>query len=315
MVLIGSTAIVAQSERLTAHPQDEPHQGGQVNPFGCLSHFSEARIQLFFEPQYLPGPGAVLVGMEVRPVSSGVVTYPSLALTVSPFALGMQASAVFASNLPHPTSVLQLSNHSIPWNSAAWERLQFSQPYVHDGVSVLVIDIQKVAVPCSSSGGSTAGYRPDLPTMLTAFGPAGSGMHQASVAMWAVPPIDVRLVWSNAPTLRLSSPVPAALHHGFAIGSTLDNVVAAAPGSLVGLIGDLQWSPPVTLPFASGRLWVQGVGLAVEVTNANGEAQRTFPIPALPAFIGQQLTYQALVLDPSSGQLLFTNAADCYVAP
>ena len=93
----------------------------------------------------------------------------------------------------------------------------------------------------------------------------------------------------------------------------LQTIAAADPGSLVGLIGGLQWTPPVTLPFASGQLWVQGIALAVDVTDSAGEARRTFQIPALSAFVGQQLTHQALVFEPSGSQLQFSNAVDCYL--
>jgi hypothetical protein len=97
------------------------------------------------------------------------------------------------------------------------------------------------------------------------------------------------------------------------VGSTLDHVVTAPPGSLCALAGDLQWSQPVSLPFAIGAWRAQGVVLGLDVVAANGEAVRTYPVPGSATFVGQQLVYQALVLDAVAGTFQFTNGSDCFL--
>lgn len=304
----------AQSEPLTAHPQDQPHTySGQLNPFSDDSIRCEARSQLQIHAEHLPGPGAVLVAIEFYGLGGGTVVYESLTFTVSPLPAGAPRSTMFAANLPQPTTVLALTNHTVAWTGTSWERFATTTPYVHDGVSQLVIDIQKDAVPGFGNGGATGLYRPDLETLLTVWGVAGSGAHQSAAATFQVIPIDVRLVWSGVPTARLSSTIPGPNHHGFGVGTSFDHIVNATPNSLSLLIADLQFQAPVVLPIASGQLWVQAVTLGVDIVPASGEVVRNFTLPTNPVFVGQQLVYQALVLDAVSNTFALTNASDLFV--
>jgi hypothetical protein len=313
-VLVLAAAATAQTDRLTGHPQDLPHVNtGQAAPLSDWSNGCEARSQLLFRARHLPGPGAVLVGIEFFAMSPGAVQYESLAITVSPVSPTAVRWMDFQLNLPQPTTIVQFANQPINWNGAAWDRLPVIAPYAHDGVSDLTIDIQKDAVSSFGNGACTSLFRPDLETMLIRFGVAGSGQALATTANLSVIPIDVRLVWDGAPVSRLRSTVPGANHHGFAVGTSLDHIVNATPSSLAALAGDLQWSNPVTLPFASGQWWAQGVVLGLDVVAANGEVVRTYPIPLATQFIGQQIVYQALVLDAVSGALQFTNGSDCFL--
>jgi hypothetical protein len=308
-------ALPAQTFRLTAHPQDLPHTNtGQAVPLSDDAMLCESRSQLLLRAEHLPGPGAILRGIEFMALISGPVHYESLVITVSPVPTTAPRSASFAANLPQPTQVVQLANHSMYWNGTNWQRFVSTAGYVHDGVSSLTIDIQKNASAGNNNGASTGLYRPDLETMFMHAGGENSGLHQAVTASWQVIPIDVRLVWSDAPVSRLRSPIPGANHHGFAIGSWLQHVVAATPNSLAVLLGDLQWSSPVLVPWAAGPWRVQGVTLGVDVVGVAGEVTRTYPIPLLPAFVGQRITYQAVVLDAVTGILQFTNGSDCILA-
>lgn len=310
-----AVALPAQADHLTAHPQDLPHVGtGQLNPFGDFFISCEARSQLLLRAEHLPGPGAVLLGIEAYALSAGPVFYESLAITVSAVPPTTPRSLAFAVNLPQPVPIVQLVNHTQNWTATGWERFAATQFYVHDGVSNLTIDIQKDAAPAFGSGGCTGLFRPDLETMLVTFGSAGTGGNLATIANLQVIPIDVRLVWGSAPTSFLRSPIPASNHHGFALGSTLDHVVMATPLSIEVLVADLQFSPPITLPFAVGQWWVQAVVLGADLVTANGEAVFTLPIPLAPQFVGQQLAFQALVIDAVTSQFAFTNASDCFLA-
>jgi hypothetical protein len=315
-VLLFAIALAAQNERITAHPQDLPHTNtGQMTPFGDLSSACEGRSQLLLYPMHLPGPGATLIGIEVFAMVPATTHYQSLTITLSPFPPSLARSQDFAANLPVPTTVLQLTNQSVTWTTSSWHRFTATTPYVHDGTSGLTIDIQKDATPgtVAAAGVCMGLYRPDLETMLIAAGGPGSGLAQAVTATIGVLPIDLRLVWTSAPASRLRSPIPGSGHHGFALGSTLDHIVAAAPGSLYVLAGDLQWSQPVTLPFALGQWWAQGVNLGADLVGTNGESVRTFQLPGLVQYLNTQVTFQALVLDVPSAQLSWTNGSDCFL--
>lgn len=316
-VTFAAANLLAQADRLTAHPQDVPHIAtGQANPFGNHPSFCEARCQLLVRAQHLPGPGAELLGIEVHPLAlAGSVTYESLTITVSPVSPTATRSAAFASNLPAPTTVVQLTNHTENWPASGWQRIATTSPYVHDGVSSLTIDIQKDAVPGIFWDGYCTGlFRPDLEPMYSKHGPSGSGRHLAPIAGVAVIPIDVRLVWAAVPTAVLRSPIPGINHHGFVIGSTVDHVVTTTPFSPLWRLVDVQWSAPSTLPFALGEWHVHGLLIGPDFAGASGESVATFTIPNQLQLIGQQVTWQALVIDAQNGAWQFTNGCDCFLA-
>jgi hypothetical protein len=315
-VLLESLVLCAQNDRLTGYPQDLAHVGtGQAIPFSNSSSFCEARSQLLLRAARLPGPGASLVGIEVTSINGGTVTYTSLQIRVSPVPPTASRSFALNANLPAPTTIVQLSNQTIAWPLNSWHRLATTQPYVHDGVSDLTIDIQKLAVAGHSTGGTSGLLRPDLDLMYADAGPAGSGLHLSNQVGFAVMAIDLRLVWRDAPTSRLRSPIPAAGSHGFAIGSTLDHIVAATPGSPFVLLGDFQVSAPSSFPPILGLWRVQGAVLQFHSVAGNGERNLTLGIPALPSLVGQPLAFQAVVSDAVSGSIQWTNASDCLIGP
>jgi hypothetical protein len=151
--------------------------------------------------------------------------------------------------------------------------------------------------------------------MYADAGPAGSGLHLSNQVGFAVMAIDLRLVWRDAPTSRLRSPIPAAGSHGFAIGSTLDHIVAATPGSPFVVVGDFQIGAPVSLPPILGRWRVHGAVLQFDLVAANGERNLTLAIPAQASLVGLRLAFQAVVSDAVSGSIRSTNASDCLIGP
>src|SRR5262245_48671945 len=64
-----AATLTCQQVQRTAHPQESiQNNNGTLLPFGCLSPtaFTEGRTQILIRDQELPGPGAILVGLEVH---------------------------------------------------------------------------------------------------------------------------------------------------------------------------------------------------------------------------------------------------------
>src|SRR5262249_2043563 len=77
--------LACQQVQRTAHPQETiENSNGSVLPLGCLdaTAFTEARTQIQLRSQELPGPGAVLIGMEVHCQQTLALDYTSLEIDV-----------------------------------------------------------------------------------------------------------------------------------------------------------------------------------------------------------------------------------------
>lgn len=310
---LGLTSLDAQTERRTALPQDVPaNSTGQTIPFGSHPDFAAGRVQLLVPAAHLPAAGATLRALEFHDLASSTsVTYPILEIRVSAVPVGAVRSAVFDLNLPSPTLVFQEADHTVPWNRGGWISFPARQPYVHDGVSDLTIDIQKLAQPGIWSGACTGLHRPDLPTMLKASGNAGSGRHRAAVATLQVIPIDVRLVWSSTSTLRLASPRTASLSHGFALGSSAELRIDGEPFSLTfGLASSARLPTPIAIPGFDGWLRVAEFSFPLPMLDASGSALASFAIPRDRSLVGGTFALQAVVLDAAHGRFVFTNTSD-----
>ncbi|MBL8900944.1 MAG: hypothetical protein JNM84_25150 [Planctomycetes bacterium] len=311
--VLGLEALDAQSERRTAFPQDLPaNSTGQGIPFGSHPDFAAGRVQLLVPDAYLPAAGATLLALEFHDLASSTsVTYPILEIRVSAVPQGASRSAIFDQNLPSPTLVFQETDHTVPWNRGGWISFPARQPYVHDGISDLTIDIQKLAQPGIWSGFCTGLHRPDLPTMLKASGNASSGRHRAAVATLQVIPIDVRLVWSSTSTLRLASPRPAIGSHGFSLGSSAELRLDGEPFSLsFGLASSARLPTPIAIPGFDGLLRVAEFPFGLPMLDASGSAVVSFAIPRDRALVGGTFAFQAVVLDAARGRFVFTNTSD-----
>lgn len=315
----------AQQPTLTAHPQETLTGGaGNYSPFGVFSTGSgaEARTQLLVPADELPGPGTALVGIELTALVGGTVDYQSLQITAAPTTATSLASS-FAANLTGTqTVVLQATGLAVAYSTTAWVRIDFTQPYVHDGQSALVLDIKKVAQPVGGSfqfvsiRKNSQPVRVDRPRMVYAFGNPGSGASNATAAFADDDAIGFRLVWLGTPTVRNRSDTGASGNQYNVGGSVLLTVqgdpgflwvLAAAtgflqPGLVVpGLSGTFRLNGPV--PFASGLLDPTGIGTA------------TVAIPNTPSLAGSYLVYQGATVDPATGAIALTNGTDHFVNP
>lgn len=322
-LLLLSTGAAAQTMRRTAHPQDTlQNTNGNLAPFGVHStgFAGEARVHLLVPRDELPGPGAVLWGIELHCTLAGTVDYASLAIRVGATPATSLAMD-FASNLPPLTlDVLPAGPRSIAWSTADWVTLPFPQPYLHDGTSALLIEIQKLVQPAGSypfvrmtTAGSPA--RPDRPAMVFAFNYPGSGVSNAALATASTAPVSFRLRWNNAPTLRLRSD-PGASGNQFALGEDVAVLLQGDPGALWVLAAGSGMQPmALSIPGVAGPLrLLTPVVFASGALDGTGDGAHTVRMPTSPALVGFYLTYQAAMVS-AVGQITLTNASDQFLNP
>lgn len=326
LVWLALASAISAQVQTTAHVQESTIGSlGNAAPLGCspTGLFAESRSQILIPARYMPGPGAVLVGLAALGASSAgtntALTYSALRITISP-TTATSLQAAFATNLPAPQVVLDVANLSVNWQAAAFTPITFANTYTHDGASSLVVDIQKVVSPIGDASMKTIqnARRTDLPRMINAFGAAGSGAHLAAAATVTTnSPISIELRWAGVsgsftPTVRLKSDPAAPFRAQFEIGRPVETIVQGEPGALfANFESALQFDPPVTLPGIIGLLWIdEPLLLDVGILPAAGQSSVTQTIPNDQTWVGLRVAFQSLVVEPD-GEWRVTNMADC----
>jgi hypothetical protein len=329
IVSLTCTAVLAGQVQTTAHVQASPVGAfGNVAPLGCnpTGLFAEARSQILIPARYLPGPGAVLLGLGALGTSSAgtntSLTYGSLRVTVSRTA-ATSLQPAFAGNLPQPQVLMAVNDLRVDWRAGEFTPITFVNTYTHDGTSALVIDIQKVVSPVGDASMKTIqnARRTDLPRMINAFGGPGSNAHLAATATaTANAPMSMELRWAGpagsfTPTVKLRSDPASPLRAQFAIGRPVETIVQGAPGSLFATFESATaFAAPVAIPGVVGQLWLANpMLLQVGVLPAAGQSSMTQTIPDDPALVNLYLGFQALLAEQLSLRASLTNLADCIV--
>jgi hypothetical protein len=301
---------------------------GNVAPLGCspTGLFAESRSQILVPAQHLPGPGAILLGLEALGASSSAtnttLTYSKLRITISP-TTATSLSATFANNLPAPQVLLDVTNLTVNWQATAFTPITFVNSYTHGGASSLVIDIQKVVSPIGDATFKTIqnARRTDLPRMINAFGTAGSNAHLATVATATNnSPMSIQLRWAGAagaftPTVRLKSDPTAPFRAPFGIGMPIETIVQGEPTAyFANFASTSRLDPAVTIPGLTGQLWLGNLVLLHSgFLPVSGQSSAMLAIPSDPSWVGVYLAFQTLVIEPD-GEWRLTNMADCFVS-
>ncbi len=316
-----SASLAAQQVVRTAHPQESlQNLNANLAPLGVLAtgQAAEARAQILLRPLELPGPGAVLVGIEVHSQTAGTLVYSSLNIRAAATSAATLSTS-FDANLANPVTVLAATNLSVAYSATAWTTLPVTGGYVHDGQSALILDFRKVVSPTRliqiAMDSPSPPVRTDRPQMLHATGGIGSGAAQATIATTAADPLCLRLLWTGVPAMRhRSDPGPSGNH--YALGTVVTYTVEGQPGSFyISGLATSALAAPVTVPGVQGLLYVFAPYDQVAFLDANGIAVHTVTIPPAAVFVGLHVTYQAGVLDALTGNGQFTNAHDHYVNP
>lgn len=322
LALFTSLAI-AQNDTLTAHPQQTLQNGnGNLAPLGVISSglFAEARAHILVPKDELPSSPALLTGIEFNGGATDTVHYGPLVITLAPTS-ATQLSSVFANNFTGPATTVQNGALSVPWTTAGWVRIPFSQPYAHDGTSALLIEIQKVVLPDPVTGypfmtitTSSSPPRTDRPPMGYAFSGPGGGGSVATTAAYFANANVCRLVWNFTPTVRHQSDVGVSGSQ-YNVGGSVELTVAGNAGELWVLAASLGFLPAsVPIPGFGGALRIGGpVVFGSGVLGTTGEGTQVVALPNNPSLVGFYLAYQAATVDAGSGAVVLTNGTDHFV--
>jgi hypothetical protein len=318
--LIASDLALAQLP--TAHPQDTLQGGGgNFAPFGVFSTGSgaEGRTQILVPANELPATPAVLTGIELLALIGGTVDYASLQIEASPTPATSLSLSFAANVVATPTVVLQATSLQVAHSTTAWVAIQFTQPYVHDGTSALLLEIQKVVQTAPSytfvtTKKTSSPARTDRPQMVYVFGGPGSGQATATSAFANDEPISFRLLWTATPTLRNRGDGGTSGNQ-YNIGGSVVLTTQGSPGSFWVLAAGTGFlSPAVVIPGIQGELRLDGaIVFAGGLLDAAGQGLHTVSIPNVAGLVGIYLPYQAATVDPSSGAIVLTNGTDHFV--
>lgn len=318
--LLSVTVLPAQVR--TAHPQDSiQYTSGNITPLGCLSAsaFTESRSQILIRGFELPAPGAILVGIEVHCQQNVSMHYASLDIRVSPSTL-TQLGSNFLGNLSSPVPVLQATNLAVAYASGGFSQIPLPMPYVHDGSSSIVIDIQKVVDPTLAAFATMSTVsnpvRADLPMMVYAYGGPSSGAAQSTSALAFAQPLAVRLQWVNVPTIRLLADRSPMTNNQFGLGTTIYHTLEGNPGSVFANVMGVSFLPQFqSVPGLLGELRISGYTLDVGIMPALMRSTRLVQVPQTASLAGVHFCYQSGMFDPATGFITVTNAVDHFLNP
>jgi hypothetical protein len=266
----------------------------------------------------LPSAPATLAGIEVHCQSPATVQYASLTIRCAPTA-ATALQHTFASNYAvTPVTVLAANGLTVGYTSTGWTPIVFPSPYVHDGASALLLDVQKVVQgppwPDATMSSSSSPPRLDRPDMIYALGGPGSGAASASNAAVVAPALSFRLLWLGTPTIRnRADPGPTGWQYG--LGSTVAVTTNGPPGHLFVLAAALDFLPAqVAIPGIGGALRLNGpVPYVTGLLDGAGDAAFAFGIPVNPVLVGFRLAHQGAVVDPATIAVTLTNGMDHFV--
>lgn len=323
-VVAAAVAVAAlPSQNPLAYPQDSTQTGsGNLVPmgYGTSGNFVEGRYQVLIPANHLPPPGTVITGAEFFSIpGTGSVTYPSLDITLS-HSTSSTLSTTFASNLPAPTLCYTLRRGAIQWSQRNWVPLPFSTPFIYDGVSNLVVDIQKVVTPAPGvtilSHGTES--RTDLPRVAYAFGVTGSGANNATMARTSSASVLKFRLSVGAPTVTVRSDPGTGGLDPFAITNSFDATVRAIPNTLAVLLASEGYAPPgTTFPPITGFQHVslaQSLTLSIGAVPMGGATPVTVGLPNDPNLVGLTFVLQAATLGSTFGGPTWSAATD-FVVP
>jgi hypothetical protein len=316
----------AQTPTLTAHPQETVQNGnGNLVPFGVSSAappantFASGRTMILVPAHELPTVPALLFGIEVECQQTVALTYTSLAISCAPTTATSLTSTFAANYTTPPTPVLTATNLTVNWQNNTWVPIPFTTPYVHDGSSALIIDIQKelpllTTYPFATMSTSSSPPRTDRPNMRYSFGLAGSNASQSTTASYSANPLSFRLQWQGSPAIRNRSDVGTS-NNQYNVGGSVTLTMDGPAGQLYVMAAGTGILPAqVPIPGIGGALWINGVVIfASGLLDPSGLGTYLFSIPANPALVGFYLVYQGATVDPASGTITLTNATDHWI--
>jgi len=318
---------LAAAQNHTVYPIDVlPGDSSQVIPLGAFnssSNFDETRSHFLIPAAYLPPTGGLLTALQVAPLitQTGTLVYQNLTIRMENSTIPT-LSTTFANNLSSPTIVLAASNLTISYSShLAWTSIPLTTPFLHDGQSNLVIEIQKIIDRAGNPPAVTASailvnhpLRPDLPRPVWTFGTPGSGAWQRPVGADAGNQhLMMRFQWRDQRTLIIRSTRQGNLNF-FHLGATVTLDVRGQNGELFVNTLDVNLQPsPVPTPPVLGFYWLPTLFNVFfqGVIDPMGTGTMSLIVPVNQALIGIHVYFQSLT---AGADFRWTNVVDGIIA-
>jgi hypothetical protein len=319
---------LAAAQNHTVYPIDVlPGDSSQVIPLGAFSfssNFDETRSHFLIPGPYLPTTGGLLTAIQVAPLitQTGTLVYSSLTIRMENTTIPA-LSTTFANNLVNPTTVLAASNLTVSYPShLAWASIPLQVPFLYDGRSNLVIEIQKVLDRANNPPALTASailvnhpLRPDLPRPVWVFGGPGSGAWQAPTGSDAGDQhLMMRFQWRDQRTLTVKS-TRQGNQDFFHLGATVTLDVHGQSGEVFVNTLDVNLQPsPVPTPPVMGFYWLPTFFNAffLGVLDPSGLGTMSLVVPINQALVGTHMYFQSLT---AGADFRWTNVVDGIIAP
>ncbi|MGE0144002.1 MAG: hypothetical protein AB7I19_09880 [Planctomycetota bacterium] len=322
--LAALATLSAQSTLPVHFPQSGTDgSNGNIIPFGfstSSTNFDEGRWQILIPARYLPSSGGLAFGLDVLSQATLSATYASLDLTLSTLPAGSSLSTDFATNLPAPQLVFSHTNYTIAWQAQTWQTIPFDVPFIYDGTSDVVVQIQKtydrVANPPPGLGHHQTDGNPgrsDLPLNRYAFGNLGSGAVNATTATSATRSLKVGLRFATAGTLTIDGR-RNSFANGFSLGNNFDVTLHGPAGTPFGALVSVGYAAqPTSIPGIGGLIYIDIVfatAYSSGVLGTSGTSTLNWTVPNSPALVGLNLAFQGVV---GGASLQMTNTVDCII--
>ena len=181
-----------------------------------------------------------------------------------------------------------------------------------------MVDIQKVVTPGSAnlvSHGTES--RADLPSVRYAFGPAGSGANNATMARTSSSSVLKFRLLAAAPTVTVRSDPGAGGLDPFAITNSFDATVHAIPNTLAVLLASEGYAASgTTFPPLAGFQHVNlgaSLTLSIGAVPSGGGVPVSIGLPNDPRLVGLNFVLQAATLGSTFGGPAWSAATDFVV--
>ena len=229
------------------------------------------------------------------PADSGVHYNETLQIRMALVTPGHTLSSSFAANLPAPTLVLDVADHSWPLTADAWNEIGLQRPLAYDGLSDVVIEVRTTGNHHTGTGGFRRGNVAIPRVWASGFGhglaPASGTIDDAGLRMrlslncaaageYGTSCGPLRAGHTNAPI------------HGTTFTFGLDN---AEPNSGAILAAGFHNSPPLypqslnvfgNLGLTNCYQWHDALTTVFKLTDPAGMATHDFPLPNTTGFDG-----------------------------
>lgn len=296
--------VVAQGQAFTV-PNGTPTGQGNCNviPWGDAGSatWSNQRYQTIVPASDLGTPGFI-TGLEFDPCNTGTHNSATLKITIGmvpnnfTFAGGNTNFDVNLANAVGTTVVLDQTDYSFEMNASTWSNVGFTQSFLYDGTSDVLIDILTTG---NVNTGSGSMHRNGVRERLYAINWTGTPPATGSTGLAA---LSMRVLMGCA-ELSTFGQGCAGLQLSFsgspALGSVLTTDMAGGAATMPTAlnVGAFAQNPPFPIdlsPFGltGCSLFASSEVSASTISDATGAASISIPVPAASSLTGVRLYFQ-----------------------